>query len=48
MYDSEVKGKVWVIYIDPPFSAKREFKGSQDQKAYQDKIAGILGLEPKF
>ncbi|MFA6918235.1 MAG: site-specific DNA-methyltransferase, partial [Candidatus Gracilibacteria bacterium] len=36
---------VRLIYIDPPFSTKRDFKGSQDQKAYQDKIAGAEFLE---
>lgn len=38
--DPEVKGRVKLIYIDPPFATKQEFRGSQDQKAYQDKIAG--------
>lgn len=36
---------VRLIYIDPPFSTRRDFKGSQDQKAYQDKIAGAEFLE---
>ncbi len=36
---------VRLIYIDPPFSTKQDFKGSQDQKAYQDKIAGAKFLE---
>jgi site-specific DNA-methyltransferase (adenine-specific)/adenine-specific DNA-methyltransferase len=36
---------VQLIYIDPPFSTKRDFRGSQDQKAYQDKIAGAEFLE---
>lgn len=36
---------VRLIYIDPPFSTKRDFRGSQDQKAYQDKIAGAKFLE---
>jgi len=36
---------VKLIYIDPPFSTKQDFKGSQDQKAYQDKIAGAKFLE---
>jgi DNA modification methylase len=36
---------VRLIYIDPPFATKRDFKGSQDQKAYQDKIAGANFLE---
>jgi len=43
--DPEVKGKVKLIYIDPPFATKQEFKGSKDQKAYQDKIAGAKFVE---
>lgn len=34
-----------LIFIDPPFSTKQEFRGTQDQKAYQDKIAGASFLE---
>lgn len=36
---------VRLVYIDPPFATKREFKGTQDQKAYQDKIAGAQFIE---
>lgn len=36
---------VRLVYIDPPFATKQDFKGSQDQKAYQDKIAGANFLE---
>jgi site-specific DNA-methyltransferase (adenine-specific)/adenine-specific DNA-methyltransferase len=36
---------VRVAYIDPPFATKREFTGTQDQKAYQDKIAGARFVE---
>ncbi len=43
--DPNVKGKVKMIYIDPPFATKHDFKGSQDQKAYQDKIAGARFVE---
>ncbi len=43
--DNEVKGKVKLVYIDPPFATKREFVGSRDQKAYQDKIEGAQFLE---
>ena len=43
--DPEVKGQVKLIYIDPPFATKQEFRGSQDQKAYQDKIQGKDFLE---
>ncbi len=34
-----------LIYIDPPFATKREFSGSQDQKAYQDRVAGAEFVE---
>lgn len=43
--DSEVKGRVKLIYIDPPFATKKDFRGSQDQKAYQDKIQGKEFIE---
>jgi len=36
---------VRLICIDPPFATRQEFRGSQDQKAYQDKIAGAMFLE---
>ncbi len=36
---------VRLVYIDPPFATKQEFRGSQDQKAYQDKIAGAMFVE---
>lgn len=36
---------VRLIYIDPPFATKREFRGNQDQRAYQDKIVGAEFLE---
>lgn len=36
---------VRLVYIDPPFTTMQEFRGSQDQKAYQDKIAGARFLE---
>ncbi len=43
--DPNVKGRVKLIYIDPPFATKQEFRGSQDQKAYQDKIVGAKFIE---
>ncbi len=43
--DPDVKGQVKLVYIDPPFATKQEFRGSQDQKAYQDKIAGARFIE---
>jgi len=36
---------VRLVYIDPPFATKQEFRGSEDQKAYQDKIAGATFIE---
>lgn len=36
---------VRLVYIDPPFASKQEFRGSQDQKAYQDKVAGAAFIE---
>lgn len=34
-----------LIYIDPPFATRQDFKGSEDQIAYQDKIAGAQFIE---
>lgn len=37
---------VRLVYIDPPFSTRKDFKASgEDQKAYQDKVAGAEFLE---
>ncbi len=36
---------VRLIYIDPPFATRKEFRGTKDQKAYQDKIAGSEFVE---
>lgn len=33
----KVKGKVKLIYIDPPFGTNSDFEGSDGQKAYSDK-----------
>jgi len=34
-----------LVYIDPPFATKQDFLGTQDQKAYQDKISGAEFVE---
>lgn len=34
-----------IVYIDPPFATKRDFSGSLEQRAYQDKISGARFLE---
>lgn len=36
---------VRLVYIDPPFATKQEFRGSQDERAYQDKVAGARFVE---
>lgn len=36
---------VRLVYIDPPFATKQDFRGTEDQKAYQDKISGAAFLE---
>ena len=36
---------VQLIYIDPPFATKRDFSGSQNQRAYQDRLIGAQFLE---
>ena len=36
---------VRLIYIDPPFATRQDFRGSHGQKAYKDKIAGAEFLE---
>lgn len=36
---NKVKGKVKLIYIDPPFATKSDFEGSEGEKSYSDKIA---------
>jgi DNA modification methylase len=36
---------VRLVYIDPPFATKQEFAGSQEQKAYRDKLVGAQFLE---
>jgi hypothetical protein len=36
---------VRLVYIDPPFATKQDFQGSQEQRAYQDRVAGARFLE---
>jgi site-specific DNA-methyltransferase (adenine-specific)/adenine-specific DNA-methyltransferase len=36
---------VRLVYIDPPFSTKQEFRGNQIEKAYQDRRAGARFIE---
>ncbi|MEM7298394.1 MAG: site-specific DNA-methyltransferase, partial [Bacteroidota bacterium] len=36
---------VRLVYIDPPFSTSRDFRSSNEEKAYQDKILGAEFIE---
>jgi hypothetical protein len=36
---------VRLVYIDPPFATKQEFHGTQEQKAYHDKVVGAKFIE---
>lgn len=42
---NRIKGKVKLIYIDPPFATESDFKGKQGQKAYTDKTKGAEFVE---
>ncbi|MCT7519087.1 site-specific DNA-methyltransferase [Aliarcobacter cryaerophilus] len=41
----KIKGKVKLIYIDPPFATENDFKGGEGQKAYSDKAKGADFIE---
>lgn len=41
----KVKGKVKIIYIDPPFATEDEFKNKKGAKAYSDKVKGSQFIE---
>jgi DNA modification methylase len=45
LLNSDGSSGVRLVYIDPPFSTKQEFRGSKDQQAYQDKVVGAAFLE---
>ncbi len=41
----KVKGKVKLIYIDPPFATKSDFRSSGDEKSYSDKVDSAEFIE---
>ena len=41
----KIKGKVKLVYIDPPFATKAEFQGGEGNKSYSDKVASSEFLE---
>lgn len=42
---NKIKGKVKLIYIDPPFATAQDFSGNKGQKAYSDKTKGAEFVE---
>ena len=42
--DPEIKGKIKLIYIDPPFATKKDFM-KDAEKAYSDKVTGSAFIE---
>ena len=42
--DPNVRGKVKLIYIDPPFATKQDFM-KKEEKAYSDKVVGSAFIE---
>jgi DNA modification methylase len=40
-----VKGKVRLIYMDPPFATRSDFRGSGDEKSYSDKVDSAEFIE---
>ena len=42
---NKIKGKVKLIYIDPPFATESDFRGDKGQKAYSDKAKGAEFVE---
>lgn len=45
LISKKVKGKVDLIYIDPPFATQDEFENKNGAKAYSDKVKGAEFLE---
>lgn len=41
----KVKGKIKLIYIDPPFATENDFKSSKGQQAFGDKVKGSEFIE---
>ena len=42
---NKIKGKVKLIYIDPPFATEDDFRGNSGAKAYSDKTKGAEFVE---
>ena len=42
---NKVKGKVKLVYIDPPFATRSDFRGKGDEKSYSDKVDSAEFIE---
>lgn len=45
LLNSDGTNGIRLVYIDPPFATRQEFRGNAGQVAYQDKIAGARYIE---
>lgn len=45
LVNSDGSHGVKLVYIDPPFATKQEFRGSREEQAYRDKVAGAQFIE---
>lgn len=45
LVQGKIKGKVKLIYIDPPFATEKEFSSVVGQKAYADRVSGAEFIE---
>ena len=45
LIEDKVKGKVKLIYIDPPFATKSDFVGNDGEKSYSDKVSNSEFIE---
>jgi|GEM_PF-24333 len=43
--DPEIKGKINLIYIDPPFGTGQDFVGYEEEKFYSDRLINVDFLE---
>ncbi|MFA5944236.1 MAG: site-specific DNA-methyltransferase [Candidatus Thermoplasmatota archaeon] len=45
LQDPTIRGKVKLVYIDPPFATKEDFRGNNNERAYGDRVAGAEFIE---
>lgn len=45
LLNADGRSGIKLVYIDPPFATKKDFSGSDEQMAYQDRVIGAEFLE---